>query len=119
MLFSVVTNERGWGSACAALSLSLATIFQPVAAQQTVEVVVQNYRFEPAEVRIRPGDTVRWVNREKRTSHSVQFSAEQGGESERFFPQESWQRRFDAPGRFPYSCGPHPEMKGVVEVVAP
>jgi len=119
MLFSVVLQERGWVSACAALALSVATIFHPVSAQQTVEVVVQNYRFEPAEVRIHPGDTVRWTNQEKRTSHSVLFSPEQGGESERFFPQESWQRRFDAPGQYPYSCGPHPEMKGVVVVVAP
>lgn len=90
-----------------------------VHAQQTVEVSIQNYRFEPAVVRIRAGDTVRWINREKRTSHSVLFSPELGGESERFFPQETWQRRFDVPGNYPYSCGPHPEMKGVVEVVAP
>lgn len=91
----------------------------PLSAQQTVEVVIQNYRFEPAQVRIRAGDTVRWTNQEKRTSHSVLFPPEQGGESERLFPQETWQRRFETPGQYPYSCGPHPEMKGVVEVVAP
>ena len=105
-------------SAGLALVFSLATIL-PSSAQQTVEVVIQNYRFEPAEVRIRAGDTVRWINREKRTSHSVLFASEQGGESERFFPQESWERRFDAPGTYSYSCGPHPEMKGVVVVMAP
>ncbi|MBA4112519.1 MAG: plastocyanin [Verminephrobacter sp.] len=105
-------------SASLALVLSVATVL-PVSAQQTVEVVIQNYRFEPAEVRIRAGDTVRWINREKRTSHSVLFASEQGGESERFFPQESWERRFDAPGTYSYSCGPHPEMKGVVVVMAP
>ncbi|MBV2194369.1 MAG: plastocyanin, partial [Azonexus sp.] len=32
------------------------------------------------------------------------------------FPQESWQRRFEKPGRYDYHCGPHPEMKGVVVV---
>lgn len=88
-------------------------------AQQTVEVFIQNYRYQPQEVRIKAGDTVKWINREKRTSHSVRFSVEQGGESERFFPDESWQRRFDVPGRFTYYCGPHPEMTGVVEVIAP
>jgi plastocyanin len=88
-------------------------------AEQTVEVVVQNYRYQPQVVRIKVGDTVKWVNREKRTSHSVVFPVEQGGESERFFPDESWQRRFDTPGRYPYHCGPHPEMTGVVEVEAP
>lgn len=87
--------------------------------QQTVEVVIQNYSFQPQLVQIKVGDTVKWVNREKRTSHSVVFSVEQGGESERFFPDESWQRSFDAPGRFLYHCGPHPEMTGVVEVSDP
>jgi plastocyanin len=116
MLFSVMKAGRRV-LPCAVLAFSVAAM--PVSAQQTVEVVIQNYRFEPAEVRVRVGDTVRWTNQEKRTSHSVLFSSEQGGESERFFPQESWQRRFDAPGMYPYSCGPHPEMKGVVVVVAP
>ena len=87
--------------------------------QQTVEVVIQNYRYQPQVVQIKVGDTVKWVNREKRTSHSVVFPVEQGGESERFFPDESWQRRFDVAGRFPFHCGPHPEMTGVVEVSGP
>lgn len=83
---------------------------------QTVEVVVQDYRFQPQELRIKAGATVRWINHEKRTSHSILFLGPQGFESERLFPGESWQRTFDAPGRHEYSCGPHPEMKGVVEV---
>ncbi|MBS0505820.1 MAG: cupredoxin domain-containing protein [Proteobacteria bacterium] len=105
---------------CAALAFCIAAAMPlPLCAQQTIDVVIQNYRFEPAQVRIRPGDTVRWHNQEKRTSHSVLFPADQGGESERIFPEESWARRFEAPGRYAYSCGPHPEMKGLVEVVAP
>lgn len=113
-----VMDVVGRVSAGAALVFSVVAIV-PVSAQQTVDVVIQNYQFEPAEVRVRPGDVVRWINQEKRTSHSVQFSSDQGGESERFFPRESWERRFDVPGSYPYSCGPHPEMKGVVEVMAP
>ena len=87
-----------------------------LSAHQTVDVIIQNYRFEPAEVRIRSGDTVRWTNQEKRTSHSVLFPAENGLESERLFPDESWQRQFPKAGRYDYTCGPHPEMKGVVIV---
>lgn len=85
-------------------------------AQQTVEVGVAEYRYQPAELRIKAGDTVKWVNNEKRTSHSVLFPDEGGAESPRFFPGESWQRKFERPGRYPYACGPHPEMKGVVIV---
>lgn len=117
MPFAVMKTRR-WVPTCAALVFFIVALTAPpVSAQQTVEVIIQNYRFEPAQVRIRAGDTVKWTNQEKRTSHSVLFSAAQGGESERLFPEESWQRRFDAPGRYPYACGPHPEMKGEVEVI--
>ena len=85
-------------------------------AQQAVEVSIQDYRFTPREVRIKAGDTVKWINREKRSSHSVLFLAENGLESERLFPQEQWQRVFDKPGSYEYRCGPHEEMKGVVLV---
>jgi plastocyanin len=88
----------------------------PAPAQIVVEVRIASYRYDPAEVHIKPGDTVRWVNDEKRTSHSILFPAEGGRESERIFPGESWERRFDAPGRHVYRCGPHPEMTGVVLV---
>lgn len=89
-----------------------------VMAQHTVDVIIQDYRFQPSEVRVVEGDVVKWVNKEKRTSHSVVLSPELGGESERFFPDESWQRRFDVVGTFSYQCGPHPEMKGTV-IVSP
>ena len=85
-------------------------------AQQVVEVVIQDYKFLPAELRIKIGDTVSWVNQEKRTSHSVLFPAENGLESERLFPGERWQRTFTATGTYAYRCGPHEEMKGVVHV---
>ncbi|MBK8918805.1 MAG: cupredoxin domain-containing protein [Betaproteobacteria bacterium] len=86
------------------------------AAAETVTVEIQNYSYIPAEVRIRIGDTVRWINKEKRTSHSILFPAEGGLESERIFPEETWQRSFPKAGSYPYTCGPHPEMKGLVVV---
>lgn len=85
-------------------------------AEQLVDVRIEGYQYQPAEVTIRVGDSVRWTNHEKRTSHSVLFPRDGGLESERLFPQESWQRRFEKPGRYDYHCGPHPEMKGVVVV---
>ncbi|QDX80032.1 hypothetical protein B9N43_01435 [Denitratisoma sp. DHT3] len=81
-----------------------------------VEVGIVDSRFDPPSVRVVAGDTVRWLNKEKRNNHSVLFHGE-NLESERMFPGESWSRRFDAPGTYPYSCGPHPEMHGEVVVV--
>ncbi len=85
-------------------------------AQQTVEVTIQDYKFQPAEVRIKAGDTVKWINMEKRTSHSVLFPAENGLESERMFPGEHWSRTFTVRGSHAYRCGPHEEMKGMIHV---
>lgn len=80
------------------------------------DVVIEKYTYQPREVAIHAGDTVTWINREKRTSHSILFPEEGGMESPRLFPDETWQRVFDRAGRYPYVCGPHPEMKGVVIV---
>lgn len=83
-----------------------------------VEVAIRGNLFVPEQITVKPGTTVRWNNEERRTSHSVLFTGPDGFESERLLPGESWSRRFDTPGRYPYSCGPHPDMKGLV-VVAP
>jgi plastocyanin len=85
-------------------------------AQNVTEVRIEGYKYVPSDVAIKLGDSVRWINHEKRTSHSVVFPAEGGLESERMFPEESWERRFEKAGRYEYHCGPHPEMKGLVVV---
>lgn len=83
---------------------------------QTLEVGIKDYKYDPAELKVKVGAVVRWTNNEKRVSHSILFTGPAGFESDRFFPGESWQRAFDKPGIFEYSCGPHPEMKGRIEV---
>ncbi|HMN84218.1 MAG TPA: cupredoxin domain-containing protein [Burkholderiaceae bacterium] len=105
----------GAALASAACALGFVTAGAGAADPKTVEVSIEKYLYKPAELRIRAGTTVRWVNREARTSHSVLWSADKT-ESPRFFPDEHYERRFDKPGRFEYTCGPHPEMKGVVIV---
>ena len=96
--------------------LFLAGFYALACAGESVEVSIVQMEFEPQHLKIQAGTTVKWVNKEKRNNHSVYFEQEGLAESERFFPGESWQRAFDKPGRYPYRCGPHPEMEGVVEV---
>jgi len=86
------------------------------ASAQTVSVLIRDYKFEPAVIEIRVGQTVKWTNGEKRTSHSIFFQGPSGFESDRLFPGESWERVFDKPGTYLYTCGPHPEMTGKVIV---
>ena len=83
---------------------------------QVVEIAIRDYTFQPAELKIHVGTTVRWTNQEKRVSHSVLFTGSGGFESDRIFPGESWERRFDEPGVYPFTCGPHPEMHGSIQV---
>ena len=70
---------------------------------------------------VKKGTTVRWVNVEKRTSHSVWFKAAGKAESDRLFPEEHVEVTFDLPpGEYPYLCGPHWEkedMRGTVTVI--
>jgi len=106
----------GNGSLLKRVPVLLALFSICAAAQQTVTVSMAEYKYVPAEVRIKAGDTVKWVNNERRTSHSVLFPAENSLESTRMFPGESWERRFPVPGRYEYTCGPHPEMMGVIHV---
>jgi len=85
-------------------------------AGEIVEVSIEKMQFIPQRVKIKPGTTVKWVNNEKRNNHSILFEKEGLPESDRLFPEESWQRTFENPGVYPYLCGPHHEMTGVVEV---
>lgn len=100
------------------LLASIMLVFAAAAlAGQEVVVSIEKMEFIPQHIKIKPGATVKWVNNEKRNNHSILFERESLPESDRFFPGESWQRTFDKPGTYPYTCGPHREMTGVVEVV--
>lgn len=81
-----------------------------------VVVEIRDYKYLPGQLRIAAGTTVRWINAEKRTTHTVRFAGPDGLESERLLPGESFERRFDKPGAYAYTCGPHPEMIGHIDV---
>ena len=72
-----------------------------------VIVKLYKYTFCPPNIEIKKGTTVRWVNVDRRTSHSVWLKQAGKEESERFFPEELWSYTFNEPGKFPYLCGPH------------
>lgn len=91
----------------------------PAWAGETAVVVAKEYRFEPAELTVKAGTTVRWENQDKRQYHSVFFKELGDKPGDYFFPGESRERTFEQPGTFPYICEPHWEshgMKGVINV---
>ena len=75
-------------------------------------LVVSIYKFKyiPEVLEIKAGQTVRWINNEKRQYHSVWFKEKGEEDSDYIFPTEFLDKTFDTPGEYNYRCGPHPEM---------
>jgi plastocyanin len=82
------------------------------------EVGIVKFQFDPEEITVQIGDTVCWVNKEKRQYHSVWFEKSGEPEPDYFFPGETYHKVFSEVGDFPYRCGPHPQMTGMVHVIA-
>jgi plastocyanin len=82
----------------------------------SVRVDLRDIAFKPDTVRVRVGDAVHWVNGDLVT-HTVE--ADDGSwTSGDLRAEQRYTRTFTTPGSFPYHCGPHPHMRGVV-IVAP
>ena len=94
---------------------------QSYAGSQVVDVEIFKFKYSPEVVIVNVGDTVRWINKEKRQYHSVQFNqdgfSDKPVKSEYLFPGEAWEYTFTKQGDYSYLCGPHPEMLGKVNVV--
>jgi len=80
------------------------------------DVEIYKFKFIPQEITIKAGTSIRWTNKEKRQYHSVWFEKLGEPEPEYLFPDEFYERTFNKTGSFPYRCGPHPRMTGVVHV---
>ncbi len=77
----------------------------------TVTVHISNFAFSPAEITVKEGQTVIWVNDDS-VPHSVKF----GSFASPTFPKGgTFQHTFtEAPGDYAYTCGVHPSMAGKV-----
>ncbi|MCF6224690.1 MAG: plastocyanin/azurin family copper-binding protein [Xanthomonadales bacterium] len=101
------------------LMVCLLVIFaQEVYAEDAITIVIiKDFQFSAKEITIKRGATVRWENQEKRQYHNVWFEASGEEEPDYLFPDEFYERVFDKIGSFPYRCGPHPKMTGIVHVI--
>lgn len=77
-------------------------------------VVIRGFAFGPAEVRVRAGERVTWINCDV-DSHT---STADGGEwaSPLLAPGAAFTQEFPGAGEFAYHCDPHPFMTGRVIV---
>lgn len=78
-------------------------------------VLMYKFTFCPIQLSVKRGTTVRWINMDRRTSHSVWLKEAGREESERVFRDEHVEMKIDLPpGDYPYLCGPHWETDKMV-----
>ena len=77
-------------------------------------VVMRGFTFEPAEVRVSPGERITWIN----CDPDAHTSTADGGQwtSPLLASAGVFTATFPSPGEFPYHCEPHPFMTGRVIV---
>jgi len=86
-------------------------------AEGVTVVLMYKYNFCPAAITVKPFTTVRWVNVDKRTSHSVLVPDSGEPESDRAFPEEIIEMTFLTVGDHKYLCGPHWETHDMIGMV--
>lgn len=77
-------------------------------------VAIRDYRYASDRIEIDAGTAVEWVNEDE----AVHTASSDNGtwESGPIRQGERWRAVFHEPGIYPYHCGPHPFMRGVVVV---
>ena len=103
-----------------ALSLMMLLTLAPTAEaqnnQKVVTVSIRDFFFDPANIAVAPGTTVRWVN-QGNAPHTVTAN-DRSFDSGRLNPGQSFTHTFQGAGTFSYFCEIHPHMTASVTVNA-
>jgi plastocyanin len=86
----------------------------PAAADDSKQVVVDNFSFTPANADVPVGTTVTWTNHDD-IPHNV-VSPERKFKSSVLDTDETFSHKFEAAGTYKYYCSIHPRMTGQVVV---
>ena len=79
-----------------------------------VSVTIQGFKFNPADVTVKVGDTVVWTNQDS-APHTVE-SADGMLKSDELSKGDTYSWTAKKAGKHDYHCGIHPSMKGSVTV---
>jgi len=80
-----------------------------------VPVKIDNFTFEPQEITVDAGTTVKWVNRDD-IPHTVVSDDKTTFKSKALDTDDAFSFTFSKPGTYPYFCSIHPKMTGKVVV---
>ena len=82
-------------------------------------ITIKNFAFTPKTITVKTGSIVRWENKDS-IPHRIIFIDKDGQDtpvdSSVLSSTQSWSKKFDQPGTYPYYCKIHPEMTGTVIV---
>ncbi len=81
------------------------------------EVSIEDFAFAPANIVIDAGTTVTWTNYDN-VGHTVTSDSGDELDSGLFGEDDTFSHTFETPGEYRYYCEPHPNMKGLVTVLA-
>ena len=82
------------------------------------KVAVEDYRFSPPQIRVQAGTKVTFTNRGA-TQHNAVGADSGGWDTGLLNAGQTATVTFNKPGKYPYSCTPHPSMMGQIVVVGP
>lgn len=99
------------------LVLGLGISFE-LTGQQTVNVRIVDFAFNPKTITVPVGTTVRWTNTGNAPHTVTSTNSPRAFDSGTLNPGDSFEFTFNTPGQFPYFCSIHPSMTGMVIVQA-
>ena len=101
-----------WSGRLVLLALAFGLMAVPAHAE-TIQIVIENLAFVPAEVSAKVGDTIEWVNKDvfahTATARNGDFDVNQP-------PKKTVTSVLNKAGTVEYYCRFHPNMKGVLKV---
>ena len=81
----------------------------------TKTVLIQGFKFKPANITIKRGTKVRWINKDS-TAHTATANNGRSFDSGRLGKGQRYTHTFKSAGKKPYHCEIHAHMKGRITV---
>ena len=80
-----------------------------------IEVKIDNFTFGPQSLKIAPGTTVTWTNKDD-VPHTVVSVDKKAFKSKALDTDDQFSFTFTQPGKYSYFCSVHPKMTGEITV---
>jgi plastocyanin len=81
----------------------------------TRTVLIKNFSFKPAQITIKRGTKVRWINQDS-APHTATANNGRSFDSGRLSKGQKYTHTFKRAGKKPYHCEIHPDMRASVVV---